>query len=380
MEVEASTEENAVEVIREGVRELVSAERKENRLKVLNKNRVALGYTVLDSSFTPKFVVEQAEILKKKPLPIERYKQLQNALIQNEENVNAFLKVNNILFALSRDFSGNNPIIQLCAISCACNIALGNTKACTSLAKSIGSYLTTGLDSLNYPLVEVSIWTMGNLIAGSNKAFEIFHAQSCLKHIISLMQNCDNMILSAVAYCAMHYVRVGFQHISENEMVELTRVTTERSLSFERSYMIWLLALLSSQEPCNIYVYNVVPLIVDYLHQSIKNNYTAVTEITACIRILANTVQETSGKVAKLFLENLKCTQLDVETLLNGLLSCQYVHIRKETLWLIGNLYNHNVISIKNTIRNIIPKLPSMKQAISSATQQSILVNADQIS
>lgn len=54
---------------------------------------------------------------------------------------------------------------------------------------------------------------MGNLIAGSNKAFEIFHSQSCLKHIISLMQNCDNMILSAITYCAMHYVHVGFQHI-----------------------------------------------------------------------------------------------------------------------------------------------------------------------
>lgn len=82
MEVESSTEENAVEVIREGVRELVSTERKESRLKVLNKNRVTLGYTVLDSSFTPKFVIEHAEILKKKALPIEKYKQLQNALIQ----------------------------------------------------------------------------------------------------------------------------------------------------------------------------------------------------------------------------------------------------------------------------------------------------------
>lgn len=61
-------------------------------------------------------------------------------------------------------------------------------------------------------------------------------------------------------------------------MVELTRVTTERSLSFKNSYMIWLLALLSSQEPCNIHVYNVVPFMVDYLHQSIKNNYAAVTE------------------------------------------------------------------------------------------------------
>lgn len=377
MEIEASSEENAVQVIREGLRELVSTERKESRSKVLNKNRVALGNAILDSAFTPEFVIKNAEALKKKALPIEKYKQLQNALIQNEENVNSFLKVHNVTFALVRDFSGNNPIIQLCAISCACNIALGNTKACTSLAKSIGSYLTTELDSLNYPLVEACIWTMGNLIAGSDKAFEIFHAQGCLKQIISLMQNCDNTILSAAAYCAMHYVHVGFQHIRKGELIELAKVTTGRALSFETPYMIWLLALLSSHEACNAYMCNVVSPAIDYLHQNIKSNHATVTEITACIRLLANTVCETSGKVAKLLLENVKYTQSDVEKLLNGLLSSQYVHVRKETLWLIGNLYNHNLIDVKNTTQTIIPRLPSLKQTISCMTQQTVLINAD---
>nr|XP_012154459.1 PREDICTED: uncharacterized protein LOC100878399 [Megachile rotundata] len=377
MEIEASTEENAVQVIREGLRELVSTERKESRLKVLNKNRVALGNAIPDSAFTPEFVIKNAEALKKKALPVEKYKQLQNALIQNEENVNSFLKVHNVTFALVRDFSGNNPIIQLCAISCACNIALGNTKACTSLAKSIGSYLTTELDSLNYPLLEACIWTMGNLIAGSDKAFEIFHAQGCLKQIISLIQNCDNTILFAVAYCAMHYVHVGCQHIRKEELIELARVTAGRGLCFESPYMIWLLALLSSHEPCNAHICNVASPVIDYLHQNTKNNHATVTEITACIRLLANTVYETSGNVAKLLLENAKYTQSDVETLLNGLLSSQYVHVRKETLWLIGNLYNHNLIDVKNTTQKIIPCLSSLKQTILCMTQQPVLINAD---
>lgn len=61
--------------------------------------------------------------------------------------------MDNILFALVRDFSGNDPVLQLCAISCSCNIALGNAKACTSLTKSIGPYLITKLDTLNYSLL-----------------------------------------------------------------------------------------------------------------------------------------------------------------------------------------------------------------------------------
>ncbi|OAD54881.1 hypothetical protein WN48_06081 [Eufriesea mexicana] len=277
-------------------------------------------------------------------------------VVENTENVNSFLKVDNVLFALVRDLSGNDPAVQLCAIGCSCNIALGNTKACTSLTKSIGSYLVTELNTLNYPLLEVCIWTIGNLIAGSNKAFEIFHAQGCLKYIISLMHNCDSIIMPAIAYTAMQYIHIGFRYIQEDEMIELVTATTKRNISFENSYIIWLLALLSSQISCNKYLYNTIPIIVDYLYQNVTNNFTAITEITACIRILANTVQEASEQVAKLLLENPKYSQSDLEILLNRLLSC--------------NLYNHNSANIKKVIRDIISQSSFLNQTILSTIQQ----------
>lgn len=82
MEIDETTKENAVEVIRESVRELVHTERKENRTRTLNKNRVALGNVATNTSFTTEFVVEKAKALKKKALSIEEYEKLQNALIQ----------------------------------------------------------------------------------------------------------------------------------------------------------------------------------------------------------------------------------------------------------------------------------------------------------
>lgn len=368
MEIDNSTTD-AVEVIREKLRDTTSKERKEHRSKALNKNRVALGNIVLDTSFTTEFVVEKAKALKNKSLSIEGYKQLQNALIQSEENVNSFLKVDHVLFSLVRDFSGNNPTLQLYAISCCCNIALGNVKACTSLTKNIAPYLITKLESLNYPLLEVCIWTIGSLIAGSSKAFEVLHAQGCLKYIISLLRNCDKNLLSSVACTAMHYIYIGCENISEDEIIELVKVTTERQLSFEDPYFLWLLALLSSQVVSITYLHNTVPLIVDYLHQNIGNNSAAAREITACVRILANTVCEASGQLAKFLLENPKYDESKSEALLNTLLSSQYIHIRKETLWLIGNLYNHTCADIKKIIQDIIPRLPSLKQAILSTTQ-----------
>ncbi|XP_076633260.1 transmembrane and coiled-coil domain-containing protein 6 [Colletes latitarsis] len=379
MEVDDSKRNDVVEIMRENLRELANVERKEYRTKVLNKNRVALGNIVPVSFLTTKFVVEKAKVLKKKPLSIEEYKQLQNALIQSEDHVNSFLKVDNILHALVRDFSSNDPALQLSAISCCCNIALGNVKACTSLAKSIAPYLITELDSLNYPLLDVCVWTLGNLVAGSDKAFEILHAQDCFKYIVSLMNNCDDTIFPSVAYTAMQYMHVGFQRIPENKIIELAKAITGRNLSFENRYFVWLLALLSSQMVCNIYLHRTVPSIVDYLYQNSINNVANVTEITACIRILANIICEPSGDLAKLFLENPKYTRSDLEISLNKLLSCQYIHVRNETLWLIGNLYNHNCTDVKMIIQDIVPRLSSLKQAVLSTTQQTMSISTDLI-
>jgi len=74
-------------------------------------------------------------------------------LFQSEDNINAFLKVDQSLSGLVRDLSSNDPTLQLYAANCCCNIALGNTKACTALGKAVTPYLIVKLESLNYALL-----------------------------------------------------------------------------------------------------------------------------------------------------------------------------------------------------------------------------------
>jgi len=74
-------------------------------------------------------------------------------LFQSEDNINAFLKVDQSLSSLVRDLSSNDPTLQLYAANCCCNIALGNTKACTALGKAVTPYLIVKLESLNYALL-----------------------------------------------------------------------------------------------------------------------------------------------------------------------------------------------------------------------------------
>lgn len=60
-------------------------------------------------------------------------------------------------------------------------------------------------------------------------------------------------------------------------MIELANATIRRTLSFENPYLIWLLALLSSQKSCIYSLYNVIPLILDYLYQNNTNDFPFVS-------------------------------------------------------------------------------------------------------
>lgn len=48
--------------------------------------------------------------------------------------------------------SGHNIKNQVAAAGCCCNLALGDVKACTALAKAAGSYLVAALDNFTTEL------------------------------------------------------------------------------------------------------------------------------------------------------------------------------------------------------------------------------------
>ncbi|XP_012530458.1 uncharacterized protein LOC105833337 isoform X2 [Monomorium pharaonis] len=354
--------------MRTELREAALTKRREDRVSAWNKSRTNLGECPGIESFSVEFVDEKLRLLKKKRLPLVDYRYLPNALIQSEENINAFLKVDQSLSSLVRDLSSNNPTLQLYAANCCCNIALGNTKACTALGKAIISYLVIKLESLNYALLDVCIWTIGNLVAGSDKAFSILHAQHCLKYIILLLHNCDDSILPSVIYALLHYVYVGFYKISENEMSELAQAIIKRNLLYENPNYIWLLALLSSSSMCSGHLHVILPQVVDYLYLTVSNSdgIIQVSKITASIRILANTLHNSCEDKVNVLLSNPKYSNEDLHLLLNKLLSHPYMHIRRETLWLIGNLYNHRLSSIGKNVRDLIPFLSALNQAFSA--------------
>ena len=124
------------------------------------------------------------------------------------------MKVERALRALVRDLSSFNPAVQLVAANCCCNLALSDSKICTILAKAAGPYLTAELDTLNYPLVEVCAWTIGNLASHGGAAFRALYAQGCLKGLESLLRDAEPGILPSVVYAIGHCLYGGFDIIT----------------------------------------------------------------------------------------------------------------------------------------------------------------------
>ncbi|XP_046421902.1 importin subunit alpha-2 [Neodiprion fabricii] len=358
-----TTTNQRTDELRQELRETSWIERKYHRSLELNKNRPALGESIPNECYTEEFVKSKAQILKKKPLRLKEYQHLQNAFLQSEENINAFLSVDNALHALVRELSGCNPDLQLAAANCYCNLALGNSKACNVLAKAAGPYLLATLDSLNYNLMDICIWTIGNLAAGSEKAFEIVYAQGCLRLLISLLRECDLTLLPSVIYATMHCVYAGYEHIQDSEIVHVTKAIVCRQSHYHDPNTLWLLAILSSKSTCVEHILILLSSLIEYLHNATKSEFSDVVQVTAVVRILANVICEATGEAVDALFNNPKHTETETQLLLNKLLMQPHLHLQKETLWLIGNLYNHPSLRHREQARSLICTLSSLRQA-----------------
>jgi hypothetical protein len=104
-----SFEESRVEMMRRYSREMGYQERRKHRQMQVNSRRSALGEVIDTQSrvITPLEVKTLAERLKRKGhFTVQDFVLLNNAIIQNEENIIAFFRVTGAIHALVRELTG----------------------------------------------------------------------------------------------------------------------------------------------------------------------------------------------------------------------------------------------------------------------------------
>ncbi|KAJ8676553.1 hypothetical protein QAD02_012340 [Eretmocerus hayati] len=358
-----SKTDSTVAFIRDELRDEISLSRKERRSGQINKSRRTLGEVTYNAGYSEEFVIECAKKLRKKPLSIKEYEQLQNALLQSQDHINAFFKISCSFDGLVRDLSSKSTHAKLGAVSCCCNLSLGNSKACGALCKFAAPYLLHELEGSNISITEACLWTIGNMASESEKAFKILHAQKCIKSLTNLAHRCSDELMPAVSYACLRYMRAGAGQIEVSDMTKLGDVVSTRYPKVSDVDTSWLLAVLSSTEECSNQILTCMPAVLSFIIKAVFNKDESIEKISAALRILCNTVSEPSGQVAHSLLNN---SSEDTKAFFDKLLSHPSVHIQQETLWLIGNLCNHGLNSVQHTIKSLIFTVPSLSLAVKS--------------
>ncbi|XP_043269234.1 importin subunit alpha [Venturia canescens] len=356
-----------LEVIRSQSRLVLNEERKSNRALLWRKKRSALGGINGEEFYlSTKEVVDKAKQLERGALSRKDYLLLQNSLIQNEANVKSFLQANNVLDALMRDLTGANPAVQLIAASCCCNIALANPQVCIFLAKYAGPHLVAELYSLNYPLLEVCAWTIGNLCAGSKTAFEFLYAQGCYQALISLINNCEESVLQSTIYALKFCLYSGHDVISGSEVTDLSTALIRLNHFSHDKENLWILALLSSRKESHNALMSVLEIVLKIVWEIVMDSEATSNDemLAPGIRLLGNTITESTGRAAKIFI-NSRNNQ-DIATFFDKLLSKSENHVKMESFWVFGNFYDHVQPEIRAEVRErLIPLMNSLKHFVS---------------
>lgn len=335
--------ETSTTIIRSNLREQRFLERDERRLETINHYRRELGeLNVTDRIVGAAEITVLANKLKCKKMDLQDLKVLKQALIQSEDNIRAFFKVDGALHALVREASGQKTLYKLEAINCCCNLALGNEKVGMQVTRAVAPYLISQLDCFSHVFLDICLWTLGNLAGSGNKPWSVLKSQGLLPKILQLIAM--GSVIQSSIYALMMYTRTGLNLLEDHEL-ESIAVESCQLMSTEPT-VYWIIYLLSCTEKCDTVMLKncVVSKAFSLLLESVRkldseNKSNDVVNVTALIRIIGNLCGGRKECVEEL--TQGPDSQKDILELFGTLLKSPFYHVRCESLWVIGNVAKH---------------------------------------
>ncbi|XP_014283201.1 transmembrane and coiled-coil domain-containing protein 6 isoform X2 [Halyomorpha halys] len=228
--------------------------------------------------------------LKEKSLSI-----LKTGFIVDKAWMISFMKVEGALHALVKCLMSHNPVEQLLAAECCCNLSLGDTRTCFKLAKAATPYLISILQGLNHNLMNVCLLTVFNLCGSGEKSCELLHSQGILNVLEKTMSIIEVRENSMKALTTL--TKNGSSYITEAEVIKLVHSILPH---FESVRVQWLVYLLSSlpyvipillQEDLPRRILLILDLVSYVSHLNI-------TSVTALVRLLGNMSADQEGITA----------------------------------------------------------------------------------
>ena len=166
----------------------------------------------MDESLQPEHYDQETvklmakHIQKKSKDTQSQLKYLRNAFAESCQNIDAFLEVDNALYALVGYLTGNNTTLQLEAVWCLTNISANDNQHIETFVKATSAYLITFLKSGSVILQDQSAWALGNMTADSHNIREILKAQGIVKPLSELVE--VNFLILIFCLLSLYYLKL----------------------------------------------------------------------------------------------------------------------------------------------------------------------------
>jgi len=295
-------------------------------------------------------------LCKSGKLSVAQWRDLSQALNSQPDNCKYFVDSDGCLHALVGQLTGSEPSKQVLALQCLVNMT-GHGYKSALVARSSGAYLVTLIAGTNTTMSEYACLAVSNLCLADKLTIPILMQLDAAQNLINLTKTSSDSVQEAAFQALYHLVR------GETLTQDMSRVLVSNCLRLMRSpaprtqppiHLLWILYLLSSQQSLHNFLANQT-----FLHQCVDistyeifqkcDSRPLVKVLTPVVRILANLSAGPDSVSVCLCLVR----HPDFPAILTALLSTNYLHLCRESLWLFANIVNNESVTVQEEFVNL---------------------------
>jgi len=324
--------------------------RKTKRLESQSGRR-NLSKSDFKQEISEKEVKTLSNLCKSGKLSTDQFRDLSQALSSKPEFSKDFMNSDGCLHSLIGWLSGKDPPRQLLALQCLVNLSAQGYKG-PLLAKSAGAYLITLISGTNQNLAEFSCNAMSNLAMKDRLSVPVLLNLEAVPTLLNLAQTSSGTLQESALQAVYNLIK------TENMTYDVLRQLTTASIRMlsvrPPIHLLWLLYSLSANQTLHNFLAN-----RSFLHQCVDiatyeifqkcDSRPLVKLLTPVVRILANLSAGPDSVSVCLCLVR----HPDFPAILTALLSTNYLHLCRESLWLFANIVNNESVTVQEEFVNL---------------------------
>ena len=336
------------------MREVVAKAHRQNGQARANKRMEGLNdrRNIEEDDFTREISEKEAKTLanvcKSGRISVAQFRSLSEAISTHLTFGDHLLGQDGCLHALVGHLTGTDAAKQVLALQCLVNLAAQAKAQTAALTKAAGAYLVTLVTGTNQQLAQMAAHCLGNLALTDRSVVPLLLAQEAVPSLLQLALNPASSSATQDAALAALYQVTRAQSLAYDTLRSLASGSLALLSVRPPIHLLWLLSSLSSSQPLHnhfasrAFLTQCIDIATYEIFQKCDSR-PLVKLLTPVVRILANLAAGPDSVTVCLVL----LRHPDFPAILTALLSTNYLHLVRESLWLFANIVNNESVTVQ---------------------------------